>query len=40
MADTATTKPAKAGESVTSSVIQGMAIITTEFEIPEKKFET
>jgi hypothetical protein len=40
IADTATTKPAKAGESVTSSVIQGMAIITTAFDIPEKKFET
>jgi hypothetical protein len=40
IADTATTKPAKAGESVTSRVIQGIVIITTEFEIPEKKFET
>jgi hypothetical protein len=39
MDETATTRPAKAGESVTSSVIQGMVIITTEFDIPEKKLE-
>jgi len=25
---------------VTSRVIQGIVIITTEFDIPEKKFET
>jgi hypothetical protein len=39
IAESATTSPAKAGESVTSSVIQGIEIITTEFETPEKKLE-
>jgi hypothetical protein len=40
MDERATTNPAKAGEPVTSSVIQGLVIITTEFDIPEKKLET
>ena len=38
--ESATTKPANAGEPVTSSVNHGMAIMTIAFEIPEEKFET
>jgi hypothetical protein len=38
-AETATTRPAKNGEPVTSKTSHGMVIMTTALETPEKKLE-
>jgi hypothetical protein len=40
MADIAATSPANAGEPVSSSISQGIVIMTIELPSPEAKFET